>query len=120
MQQRNSANKFRTAWQIINRIENWPTAFDLRIRRRRPGLKLLCFRDGLNIVCRSGTRDWSVIHELLFAGGYGRGLKYLQGIEGNPVVLDLGGNIGVFSLLAASRQPRSVIYAYEPGPPNYR
>src|SRR3954469_20383149 len=114
------ANKFRTVCQIIKRIENWPAALDLRVRKRKPGLKLLCFRNGLNIVCRRGTRDWDVIFELMFAGVYGRAFTYLRTLRDNPIVVDLGGNIGMFSLLAAFHQPRAVIYAYEPGPPNYR
>jgi FkbM family methyltransferase len=114
------ANKFRTVCEIVRRIENWTTALDLRIRRRRPGLNLLRFRSGLNVVCRGGTRDWGVLHELLFAGSYGRAFAYLHSLADSPIVIDLGGNIGLFSLLAASYHPRAIIYAYEPGPPNYR
>jgi FkbM family methyltransferase len=113
-------NKIKTAWDITRRIENWPTAFDLRIRRHHPGLRLLRFRNGLNVVCRGGTRDWDVVHELMFARGYGRAMDYLHSLNGSPTVLDLGGNIGLFSLLAASTKPEAAIYAYEPGPPNFR
>jgi FkbM family methyltransferase len=113
-------NKIRTAWQIVRKIENWPTVLAMRMNQRRGGLRTLNFRDGLTLLCRSGTREWDVIHELIFAGGYGRALSYLKEQSGRPVVLDLGGNIGVFSLLAARQQPASLIHAYEPGPPNYR
>ena len=113
-------NKLKTAWDITQRIENWPTAFDLRIRREHVGLRLLRFRNGLNIVCRGGTRDWDVVHELMFAGSYGRAMHYLKSVNGSPLVLDLGGNIGLFSLLAAFTKHEANVYAYEPGPPNYR
>jgi FkbM family methyltransferase len=113
-------NKLRTAWNIVRRIKNWPTAFALRLRQQQPALRMLSFRDGLNVVCRSRTRDWDVVYEVLFAGGYGRAMNYLKGLPGTPVVLDLGGNIGMFSLLAASAHPAAEIYAFEPGPPNYR
>ncbi len=113
-------NKIKTAWQIIQEIENWPTAFGMRLRQKRPGLRLLNFRNGLNIACRGGTRDWDVVHELYFAGGYGRAMNFLKNLPGEPVVLDLGGNIGLFSLLAAQTHPAALVYAYEPGPPNYR
>lgn len=113
-------NKIRTAWQIIQRIENWPTAFGMRLRQNRPGLRLLNFRNGLNIACRGGTRDWDVVHELFFAGSYGHALAFLEKIPGEPLVLDLGGNIGLFSLMAAQTHPAARIHAYEPGPPNYR
>lgn len=114
------SNKLKTALEIVQRIENWPTAFDLRLRRHRPGLRLLNFRNGLNVVCRGGTRDWGVVHELLFAGGYGSALAFLKLLPGRPLVLDLGGNIGLFSLLAASTHPAAEVYAFEPGPPNAR
>jgi FkbM family methyltransferase len=113
-------NKLRTAWQITQRIENWPTAFGLRINQHRRRLKLLNFRNRLNIVCRGGTRDWDVIHELHFAGSYGRAMNFLKAQPGEPVVLDLGGNIGLFSLLAAQSHPAAQIHAYEPGPPNFQ
>ncbi|MBI3879220.1 MAG: FkbM family methyltransferase [Verrucomicrobia bacterium] len=113
-------NKFRTALQIFRGVENWPTGFDLRLRRHRPGLRMLNFRDGLNLVVRGGTRDWDVAHELIYAGGYGRALEYLRGLSGRPLVLDLGGNLGLFSLLAARANPNAEIFAYEPGPPNFR
>jgi len=114
------ANKLKTALDIRRRIENWPTAFAMRLRRNQRGLRLLRFRDGLNVVCRAGTWDWDVVHELLFAGSYGRALECLKTLSGEPVVLDLGGNIGLFSLLAAAARPSAHIHAYEPGPPNLR
>jgi FkbM family methyltransferase len=113
-------NKIRTAWQIIRDIENWPTAFGMRLRQKRQGLRLLNFRNGLNVVCRGGTRDWDVVHELYFAGSYGRAMSFLKSLPGEPSVLDLGGNIGLFSLLAAQTHPAARIYTYEPGPPNYK
>src|SRR5262245_27452078 len=114
------SNKLKTAVDMVRRIDNWSTAMDLRLRKRRPGLNLLRFRDGLNIVCRGGTRDWDVIHELLFAGGYGRAVEYLKSLRNEPRLLDLGGNIGLFSLLVVTANPTAEIHAYEPGPPNYR
>jgi FkbM family methyltransferase len=114
------SNKLKTAIDIVRRIDNWPTGMELRLRKCKPGLRLLRFRDGLNVVCRGATRDWDVVHELLFAGSYGRAIEYLKGTSNQPRVLDLGGNIGLFSLLAARAHPKAEIHSYEPGPPNYR
>src|SRR5882757_10631576 len=111
------SNKFKTAADIMRRIDNWPTAFGMRFNRHKPGLRLLRFRDGLNVVCRGGTRDWDVIHELLFAGSYARAMSHLKCQSNSPVVLDLGGNIGLFSLLAAHSHPEAQVFAFEPGPP---
>jgi FkbM family methyltransferase len=113
-------NKLRTALDIMRQIENWPTAWDMRIRRQRKGLGLLRFRRGINLVCRGGTRDWDVIHELFFAQSYGCAFRYLSIVSRPTIALDLGGNIGLFSLLAAQSNPLATIHVFEPGPPNLR
>ena len=113
-------NKLKTVSDIVRKIDNWPTALGMRLRRGRSGLRMLNLRDGLNIICRNGTQDWDVVHELFFAGGYGRAMEFLKEQSGQPMVLDLGGNIGLFSLLAARTHPEARMFAYEPGPPNYR
>jgi FkbM family methyltransferase len=113
-------NKLATALDIARRIENWPTAWAMRISRKREGLRLLRLRDGLNLVCRGGTRDWDVIHELVFAGSYERAFEYLSILHEKMIVIDLGGNIGLFSLLAARHAPSAAIHVFEPGPPNLR
>lgn len=115
------ANKLKTVFQIMQRIHNWPTAVGLRLaRHRRAGLRLLTFRDGLNVVLRTGSRDWDVLHEIAFAGSYARALAFAAHAPAGASVLDLGGNIGLFSLVAARRVPGARIFAYEPGPPNFR
>jgi FkbM family methyltransferase len=113
-------NKLGTAWEITRKIENWPTAWGLRLFRKRAGLRLLKLRKGLQVVCRGNSRDWDVFHELFFAGGYEAALRYLANLSGAPKVLDLGGNIGLFALLAARSHPLANIFSYEPGPPNAR
>lgn len=118
--QKYGKNKLRTISEIVRDIENWPTAIGMRVWRNRYALRMLTFRRGLNVVCRRGTQDWNVIHELLFADGYARALRDLARLPSQPLVLDLGANIGLFSLLAAKAHPQAQIYPFEPGPPNYR
>lgn len=115
------ANKLRTALQIMRHIHNWPTAVGMRLsRHRRSGLRLLSFRSGLNVVLRTGTRDWDVLHEIAFAGSYARAFEFAAHLPPGGSVLDLGGNIGLFSLACAQRVPGARIFAYEPGPPNFQ
>lgn len=114
-------NKIKTVWEITQRIENWPTALAMRLfRNQRAGLRLLAFRNGFNVVLRTGTCDWEVLHEIAFAGGYGRAFDFVSHQSAGASVLDLGGNIGFFSLTCAQRAPSARIFAYEPGPPNFR
>src|SRR5438552_4115484 len=111
-------NKLLTALEIVRKIENWPTAWAMRILRQQTGLRLLRMRSGMNLVCRGGTRDWDVIHELFFAESYAHAFKYLSTISQRTTVFDLGGNIGLFSLLAAQSNSFVNIHVFEPGPPN--
>ena len=114
-------NKIRTLFQMVQRIYNWPTAFTLRLFRDRcAGLRLLAFRDGFNVLLRTGTRDWDVLHEIAFAGSYGRAFDFVSRKPAGASVLDLGGNIGLFSLTCARRAPGARMFTYEPGPPNFR
>lgn len=90
----------------------------MKLRPSPGSLRLLEFRDGLTLIIRIGRRgDEAVMHEMLFAGGYGRALSYLSTLP-EGVVLDLGANFGLFSLLASRANPKLRIYAYEPGPEN--
>jgi len=100
-------NKLKTAFEICSKIENWWSAWDLRLRKTQNRQELLRFKNGLNVVCRGGTRDWDVVHELFFMGGYAQAFEHLKNSGEKPVVLDLGGNIGLFSLLAAHANPGS-------------
>ncbi|MDX2079437.1 MAG: FkbM family methyltransferase [Terrimicrobiaceae bacterium] len=114
-------NKIRTVWEIVQRLENWPSALALRIHKNRPYREVLRFRNGIHVSCRGGSRDWDVVHELFFMDSYGKALDVLRKATcSQPVVVDLGGNIGTFSLIAAATHPGAQIHAFEPGPPNLR
>jgi FkbM family methyltransferase len=116
--QRYRPNKVKTAINFIRRIRNWPAALGMKLRPSKGALRLLEFRDGLTLIIRVGQRgDEAVMHEMLFAGGYRRALSYLSTLP-EGVVLDLGANFGLFSLLAARTNPKLRIHAYEPGPEN--
>jgi len=113
------SNKIGTVLEIIQKIRNWPEALGLRLFRGVDRLSLINFKEGFNIVVRGGTRDWDVVHELFFAKGYHRAMQWLAARpDPSPRVLDLGGNIGSFTLLVHRHKPGARITAFEPGPPN--
>lgn len=109
--------KLRTFLRARQRIENWPTAVGLRLCRGQKGIRALAFRNGINTVCRPGTQDWEVIAEILLLDGYARAFDYLKGLSGTAHVLDLGANLGAFSLAAAAVNPGVQVTAFEPAPP---
>jgi hypothetical protein len=87
-------NKNGTAFEFMRRLQNWPAAWAMKVRPRKGALHLLNFRDGLNLMIREGTGDEAVMHELLFAGGYGRALSYISE-HPDCAVLDLGEELPV-------------------------
>ena len=116
--------KFRksvTALRLVQLFKNWPTAFRLWLGKRRTDVhpaRLLRMRSGLNFSCREGTSDWNTIMEIFVADEYRLAFDYLNRAPGRPVVVDLGANIGLFSLACAHRNRAAIVEAYEPAPPN--
>ncbi|MBL8080157.1 MAG: FkbM family methyltransferase [Anaerolineales bacterium] len=58
--------------------------------------------------------DWFGVEEVLLNGEYDEVLVELKSLV-DPVVLDLGANIGAFSIRAFAYNPRCTIYSVEPG-----
>ena len=74
----------------------------------------LVLRDGTRYFVRPGTTDLSVVNEIAFINPYlGRGLI---SIPPDAIVIDIGANIGDFSVQAASRCPAGRVLAIEPVP----
>lgn len=117
---RNWGPKLRTFAHVKQRISNWPSVVAMRFRPNWQGLRLVHFREGLNLICRGGTQDWDVVSALAVNDEYKLALDYLRGQKGHPLVLDMGANIGVFSLLAAQCSLSAEIHAYEPAPANIK
>lgn len=103
-------NKLRSALGIVRTARNWtPTLVDhagfLKYR-------YVCEnRNGLRFNLRGGTDDSRIWFEIFVRDCYGEA-KIRQG----TVVVDIGANIGCFSLLAAQKASR--VLAYEPFPDN--
>ncbi len=112
--------KIRTFARLRQHVSNWPTMVSLRVGRRWRGLRAVHFRDGVDLLFRGGTQDWDVICGLAVNDEYKHALDYVRTLTGSHLILDLGANIGVFSLLTAHQCPGAVIHAYEPAPANVR
>jgi len=64
---------------------------------------------------RMRQRDIYVVGEILHDKVYG----VLRGLPPDPVVVDAGANIGLFSVWLACRYPGAVSHCFEPEPENY-
>ena len=80
--------------------------------------KLLLYKlkTGAKYFSRAGTTDFEIINEIYVVKEYNKLLGYL---EKDSVVIDIGAQIGVFSVFAALKDGSVKIYSYEPFLPNY-
>ncbi|MFH1968259.1 MAG: FkbM family methyltransferase [bacterium] len=94
---------------IIFKIKNWPDFILNYAGIKNAGCTYL-FRNGLKIKTKDGISS-GTIAVIFIKKDYGD-------IEDNSVIIDIGANIGVFSLFA-SQSKNIKVYAYEPMPENY-
>lgn len=114
------SNKFATVIDIIRKVKNWPEILQRRLLKNQGEEYSVSFRSGVTISCRSESEgDWRVLHELFFRKSYHRAINFIKGAK-SPVVLDLGGNIGCFSILVKQLLPNASVWAFEPGDENAR
>ena len=103
-------------WSLsaIALFKNWWTYFAL-LRARGEGRRVLETRKGEKLSVRENVWDARIIREIFVERPYTKGIHDLPP---NPVVVDVGGYIGDFSIYAASRLNASVI-VYEPTSENW-
>lgn len=96
---------------IVRTIKNWRIALlDHAGLLKRP---YQCkIRNGLNLNMRSGTDDRHVLFEIFVRDCCGE-----AEIKPGAIVVDIGANIGCYSLKAA--QKASCVFAFEPFPANF-
>jgi FkbM family methyltransferase len=110
----------------VRTFRNWYLYYQRRRGRRhsdreaavgRPPVILeLLHRNGLRVAVRAATSDFTVARSIFVH------LNYLpEGMEipENAVVVDVGANIGCFTIQAAQRATSGRLFAYEPEPGNF-
>jgi FkbM family methyltransferase len=117
---RNLRLKVRTLSRARERVRNWREVVGLRLKSNCEQVSVLRLRDGTQVACRGGDLDWGAFSNVVLLDECATGLDYLRKLGGSPLVLDLGANIGLFSLLAAQAHSLARVIAYEPAPPNLR
>ncbi len=97
-------------WSLVRVVENWPRTLADHLGLTRADY--VCrLRNGLEFFVRGGTDDRHVIFEI-FAEPI-----YPVRLGPDSVVVDIGAQIGCFSLLAAQRGAR--VLSFEPFPANF-
>ncbi len=109
--------KLATFRGLAQQIENWPAAVIGQTFSKK-GLTTLKLRNGVTVHYRRDTEDWQTVREVLLDGTYDSTFHFLKKESGPLLVLDLGANIGLFGLLAASLNPQTEVHCFEPAKNN--
>jgi FkbM family methyltransferase len=96
--------------RIVLTISNW-VVFLLHYLGLRTGPSCISFRNGLRICDSEGTVAGTIAVVFI--------RRHYGPLGKERVIVDVGANVGVFSLYAASRCPSAVVYSYEPVPSNF-
>ena len=95
---------------MARRLDNWREAWSAY--SSSSPMPPLRFRNGLVVHSGPGDSAGFLFFEIFVNGCYRRGLPSQPGGD----VVDIGANIGAFTLDAASRHPAATVHAYEPDP----
>jgi FkbM family methyltransferase len=96
---------------IIFKLKNWLPFLLNYIGFKNPGDNIYIFRNGTKIKTKEEI-DSTTIAVVFIKKDYGD-------VTDNSIVIDIGANIGVYSIFAASTSKNTIVYAYEPMPENY-
>ena len=101
----------------IKIFKNWPTIYWRKIRR--PGSPTrLKLRNGLIFSVECLDQNIPTIAEVFEDKVYGN-VETLDRAA-DPVIIDIGANIGSFAFYALQKEPRAKIYAFEPERNNFK
>lgn len=96
---------------IIFKIENW-YSFLLNYVGFKNEANTYKFRNSIEIKTNEGV-DASTIAVIFIKKDYGK-------IKNNSTIIDIGANIGVFSVYATALSKNTKVYAYEPMPKSFK
>ena len=102
--------RIRQGIRAIILFKNWPTVLSMYTRGGK-GYETLELRNGRKFKVRRWAREMQTILEVYRGRVYH---KYLDRLKQGSVVIDIGANIGAFSILAATYCPGVRVYSYEP------
>lgn len=109
MRIRSLISKCKTFALTFRACKNWPELALARYGWYHPEAPVIR-RDGLVIKSKSGLhKGWGEIFEPFVINVYG-----ISRVRNIDVVIDVGANIGAFSVLAARMHPGAKLYAFEP------
>ena len=110
---------------FIQKIRGWrkslaifknPLKVFLLWKKLERNVSLIETKSGLKFYVRPGISDIQMIKEVFYDEYYNRALSMMKNKE---IVIDIGANIGSFTLRAAKNPAVDLVYSFEPFPSNY-
>jgi FkbM family methyltransferase len=99
---------------VMKQLRNWPTYFADYFGLNKDSFVEYHLRSGMKCRLRARSDDRMIFNDIWLRGVYCREAEIHEG----DTVIDIGANIGLFSLLAASRGAK--VFSFEPFPGNYQ
>jgi len=79
---------------------------------KKQGIKKICLRNGLKFIVNLNKKEHTVVQDLILTKVY----KYSYNRKNVNIILDVGANIGVYTILIAKMYPKATVYSFEPNP----
>lgn len=104
--------------KLIVTVRNWPLYFTVRYGKS-PEKVVYHLRNGMTISSRSKAIDGMALNDVWLEETYEPARKHLPfNWKACRTIVDVGGNIGTFTLFAAHKAPEAKILTVEPEPGN--
>ena len=107
---------FRRYWNLIRNVSNWHLYFLNKLGTDTA--KTIRYRDRRNAVQLDIPHPLRGIFKEIYLNDIYDMETLARGLPPDPIVIDVGANIGIFSLRLSALRPDSTIFAYEPHPRN--
>ncbi len=101
---------------LLSNVSNWYLHFLLKFGLSKKDF--IMFRTRKGILVEVPLRLYREFKEIFMDNAYFIGLK--RPLKENSIIIDIGANVGFFSLFAISKLPNANIYAYEPFEANFK
>ncbi|MDP2757377.1 MAG: FkbM family methyltransferase [Desulfurivibrionaceae bacterium] len=102
---------------FIENISNWPLHLKYKFGLKTPDP--LVFRANNDVTFEVPKRLYHEFKEIFFENAYTIG-QQIKIKRDTPTIIDIGANVGFFSIYAISKFPNANIYSYEPIDSNFK
>ena len=107
---------FRRYWNLIRNVSNWYLYFLDKLST--DPAKTIRYRDRKNAIRLDIPRPLRGIFKEIYLSDLYDMETLASDLPPDPIVIDVGANIGIFSLRLSALRPDTTVFAYEPHPQN--